>query len=148
MKSISEREYMSPEARHLLELAQMAVKMLPDAMDPEGIRCHELARAVARQLQRGFVVDGTYAHVDHSWIELPISHDGYILDVYAVGRLPQVQLLQKHLLLQKQTLLYMGGHARTDLRRRVLNAMDDHLDRVFKPRMRRLEVARSKPRPA
>ncbi|MDA4132208.1 MAG: hypothetical protein OK454_03670, partial [Thaumarchaeota archaeon] len=68
MKSISEREYMLPSARHLLELAQMAVAMLPDLIDLEGIRCHELVRALTRVLPGMHqAVDGKYAHVDHSW---------------------------------------------------------------------------------
>jgi hypothetical protein len=138
VKSISEREYMSKDAQ------QMAVALLPDSIDPEGIRCHELARAVQRELYGRFIiqaVDGKYANVDHSWCYLSIA-SGYVLDVYAVGRLPQVQLIQMHPLLKKQTELFEVGQNRTDIRRKVLEAMDEHLRRVFKPRMTRLENKR------
>lgn len=82
------------------------------------LRCHELTRAVKRFLQHGDVpyhppnitlFDGKYSVVDHSWLELLLQKGDpgkagtddpgfagtslYILDVYAVGQLPQVQLL-------------------------------------------------------
>jgi len=70
------------------------------------LRCHELTRAVKRFLQHGDVpyrppnitlFDGKYSVVDHSWLELLLQKGEfsslYILDVYAVGQLPQVQLL-------------------------------------------------------
>lgn len=131
---------MLPTARHLLELAQMAVAFLPDSIDPETIRCHELARALTQQLPGMHrLVDGRYGQVDHSWIELPLGGAGYILDVYAVGRLPQVQLLQKHPFLEAVTALYKPGSPRNDIRRNVVEAMNEHLNRTFRPRMKRLE---------
>lgn len=70
------------------------------------LRCHELTRAIKRFLQNGDVpyhppnitlFDGKYSVVDHSWLELLLQRGEfsslYILDVYAVGQLPQVQLL-------------------------------------------------------
>ena len=90
----------------------------PYSLGPDReLRCHELTRAVERfiplAVKRGQVLmpkgvpyhplnvtlyDGKYSIVDHSWLEiLAESPEGlcslYILDVYTVGQLPQVQLL-------------------------------------------------------
>lgn len=67
------------------------------------IRCHELARAVGRVLSLEFI-DGSYGFVDHTWLwTTPFPKEateealalGFpnILDVYAVGQLPQVRLV-------------------------------------------------------
>jgi hypothetical protein len=130
VKSISETEYMVPGAQELLERAAEMVRHLPDEVDPAGVRCHELARAVATCLIRRDpaweqyikVIDGTYDHVDHSWIYL-LWGSGYVLDVYTVGRLPQVQLVQSHSLLQGTRALYKAGSPRQDIRSEVVEAM-------------------------
>jgi hypothetical protein len=68
-------------------------------MDRAGreLRCHELSRAVGLHLlAQGFsphVVDSSLGGIDHSWIVLSGESNQVILDVYAPGRLPQVQLL-------------------------------------------------------
>ena len=73
------------------------------------IRCHELARAVraaiihddrtrervAAEELSVLVIDGTYLEqYAHTWLGLvqQAKHAAAILDVYAVGQLPQVQL--------------------------------------------------------
>ena len=66
------------------------------------IRCHELARAVGELLDLQ-VQDGFYGFVEHSWLwtgpvdikKTPTVRLGFphILDVYSVGRLPQVTLV-------------------------------------------------------
>lgn len=63
------------------------------AYDPTGdwVRCHELARAISPLLLTKWeVVDGKYGPCEHSWL---MNDRGVILDVYAVARLPQVQLI-------------------------------------------------------
>lgn len=71
----------------LLDAAQLIVRDIPD--DPKwNLRCHEVARVVGKLLHLQ-VVDGKYGAIEHSWCVTPDLH---ILDVYAVGRMPQVQL--------------------------------------------------------
>lgn len=88
-----------------LSLARVA--KVPSHLDESGreIRCHELARAVARELLRRAslgtpsirVVDGRLGVIAHSWLELTAaSKDQTIMDVYTPGRVPQVQLIDKH----------------------------------------------------
>lgn len=62
--------------------------------EQEGLRCHELARAVAHALGEGDVevVDGYYGYVNHSWLRFK-AQPTHLLDVYAVGRMPMVQLV-------------------------------------------------------
>ena len=72
------------------------------------VRCHELARAVGRMFGL-MVIDGKYGAVDHSWL-MPGPH---ILDVYAVGRLPQVQLVSIETLLPHG--MYRIGPTREDI---------------------------------
>lgn len=81
------------EAMKLLHRAESMVAAIPDE---EGLRCHEVARAVGRSLGLK-VVDGKYGPVDHSWIliERPMRRP-FILDPYAVGRLPVVQLVDNY----------------------------------------------------
>lgn len=89
------------------ELALALVARVPNHLDERGreIRCHELARAVARELLRRAglgtpgirVVDGRLGAIEHSWLELTSAlKDQAILDVYTPGRVPQVQLIDKH----------------------------------------------------
>lgn len=98
-----------PEEVALFKAVSWVVDAIPDDYRPHGelVRCHELARAVhdwySRRPHNGEerplilgVVDGQYGvpgsiWVEHSWIETGFGHN--ILDVYAVGKLPPVQLL-------------------------------------------------------
>jgi hypothetical protein len=92
-----------------LQLLEKATKLVAAVSDDtayvaagELIRCHELARAVGDVLHLP-VVDGKFGSVEHSWLltTLPNSAKrtaGFvprpsILDVYSVGRLPMVQLV-------------------------------------------------------
>jgi len=99
MISYAQTDLFSAEELRLFRRAEGLVAALPFATleTPLGVvRCHELARAVAVDLNRVardgvlHVRDGKFGQVDHSWIELPTRN---ILDVYAVGSLPQVQLV-------------------------------------------------------
>lgn len=103
MRSYSARCVFAPPLLDLLAVATEFVARVEEAAGAE-LRCHELARAVARflRLPRACVQDGYYGFVEHSWIWVPGPPDDpltrragwpHILDVYAVGRLPQVQLV-------------------------------------------------------
>lgn len=109
MKSYSAIEIFSERELALLERATRMVAALPEhhgrvTMPPTGIiRCHELARAVGRLLDLPYQ-DGHYGFVEHTWLwtapfdrqripDLVTYRVPNILDVYAVGKLPQVQLV-------------------------------------------------------
>jgi len=114
MKSYSARRIFTPYALRVLERAERIVAAIPDADNPTKLRCHEVARVVFLLLQQtspdlGFgdqarVIDGCYFgmphRVEHGWIEFEDTdatsphNSRMILDTFAVGRLPQVQLLR------------------------------------------------------
>jgi hypothetical protein len=118
MRSYSETNVFIPEHLALFKEIQALVASFPDT-DADGrlLRCHEVARAVALTFDLT-VIDGVYGCVEHSWcliprpqnpemVHLPLKGDvGYlksraalgthypvIIDPYAVGRLPQVQMV-------------------------------------------------------
>jgi hypothetical protein len=111
MKGYSERCVFLPSVIRLHTFLSKVLEHFdssPYGLGPDReLRCHELTRAVKRFMVHGDVpyhppnvtlYDGKYSIVDHSWLEiLAKSPEGlcslYILDVYAVGQLPQVQLL-------------------------------------------------------
>jgi hypothetical protein len=89
---------------------------------PGYFRCHEVVRFVYRYMKKHDtslgrlmrtmrVVDGVFAGVEHSWIELAPD---IILDVYAVARVPMVQLIDAaaYTLLPR---LFKEGPYRTDI---------------------------------
>lgn len=85
--------------RTMMALAETVVEKLPDE---DGLRCHEVARVVYGVLVAKYptetgleLIDGRYRFVDHSWLLVPgdTRHRRFILDPYAVGRLPMVQLV-------------------------------------------------------
>lgn len=102
MKSYSEEEIFNEKAIKALKTAQGVVERLSD-----GLRCHEVARIVRAVLRRdghvAWIVDGHYGPVEHSWLlvsgrkEDDHDHAYVILDPYAVGRLPIVQLVSPSL---------------------------------------------------
>lgn len=94
-------------------------------------RCHELAHALVRHLKECrqdllgdfldaiAVVDGRFGSVEHSWIAYlrrdPQARSLRILDPYAVGRLPQVQLLDTSYGVRSLAECYKPSHLpRTD----------------------------------
>lgn len=101
-----------------LSLLGRATRMVARVAEPAGerLRCHELARAVAQLLQLR-VIDGKFGPVDHSWIVFPRKRHTMlhaILDVYAVGRLPMVQLVDGGVLSGNGE-LYKPGPRRADV---------------------------------
>ena len=87
--------------------ATALVESIAEPENDDDIRCHELTRAVARVLNipPTSVQDGWYGMVCHSWIWLDYGHQGCLLDCYAVGQLPMVQLVR----IDRQTGHYSGG---------------------------------------
>ncbi len=97
MKTYSEHEVFAHEDLLLFHEATRIVEVMP-RLDRKGeyVRCHELARVVAKRLHAQMttpirVVDGVYeTGAQHSWCVTPRGH---ILDVYTVARIPPVQLV-------------------------------------------------------
>lgn len=95
------------------------------------IRCHEVVRIAHKLLlphRQLVIVDGKFggpsqARVDHSWLEFYTEHrEGFkklcVLDVYCVGRLPMVQLLDSTG--ADQYTLYHPGPTRRDIDERFV----------------------------
>lgn len=112
------------------------VEIVPDM--PQ-LRCHELARAVGRILGLEHE-DGVYGFVDHTWLwtaaldrESPLVREtriGFpnILDVYSVGQLPMVRLVEcGHASLPHMGWSYRPRRPRKD----VDDAMVDRLVRIM-----------------
>src|ERR1041384_8451823 len=64
--------------------------MLPDY---EELRCHELVHALAQVFPSLMPVDGKHGMVEHSWLWCRTWDGQHVLDPYAVGQVPQVQLV-------------------------------------------------------
>lgn len=155
MKSYSERVIFTPLQVELwVRAAELVSDVDVDSLplteeykdkhgNPE-LRCHELARAVLLRLclettgpgltmdwsDRFEAVDGAYGTLDHTWLELDQVKTGertgrVILDVYAVGRLPQVQLLDVLSFGPKNGLQYRRGTPRKDISHRVVKCLLD-----------------------
>jgi hypothetical protein len=104
-----------PEAMVAFEEVQRFVARLPD-QDAEGrpVRCHEVARAakvVLGSTGRFEPVDGHWGPYEHSWL-VSRTHRR-IIDPYAIGRLPIVQLVNPYLLCGAD---YEIGSVRKDIR--------------------------------
>ena len=117
MRSFFERDVLALNSRILDAWSEACaiVAQMPH-LDPLGreVRCHELARAVHHRLcvtqgplstDLWRVQDGRFLKiVEHSWLEMvnpPSSAERLILDVYAVGAHPQVQVVYQSTLLSR-----------------------------------------------
>lgn len=120
----------SRRALDILRITEDLVGRIGDCWGNE-LRCHELARAVQGGLReaghpRARVVDGRMGSIDHSWILLPGyelqagSDRAPILDVYAPGRLPQVQLVDASWVISAE---YVAGSERLDVRRDIVRVI-------------------------
>jgi hypothetical protein len=153
MHSYSERVRFTKREGKILSSASLAVALLPTDLDPSGeeLRCHELARAIGELLNLR-VVDGMYGLVDHSWCVITAAPEAgsdasswdKILDVYAIGRCPQVQLIDTYPNCQhvfnpdrpESCRLYRPMPLEhITIRENVLGLMHVFLDRHFKPRI-------------
>ena len=96
MKGITEHQIFGPKELLAFAEAQRIVAALPEE-DTSGelLRCHEIARVVGRLLNLK-VIDGRYEYgCEHSWCVITeVKYRGFtILDPYAIGRIPPVQLV-------------------------------------------------------
>ncbi len=103
MRGYSEVEVFPPGLRTLWVRASSMVDRVPQHYATE-VRCHELARAVAIlcDLPDACVQDGYYGFCEHTWLwtreppAQPLTKRvgwPHILDVYSVGQLPMVRLV-------------------------------------------------------
>lgn len=121
---------------HALALAERVVEVLPE---DSRLRCHEVARIVREVVGFGAVEDGTYGQgphalpVEHSWVVLRrLGRNRHILDPYAVGQLPPVQVVEVGFPLDDP---YVAGKPRSDVRedlvREGLRAVRERLPRYY-----------------
>lgn len=123
MIGYAERHHLSPVLVAVYRRACTLVERVSHtARDGSEVRCHELARAVAHRLAVGGsaaeVVDGSLWCVEHTWILLQGQGERALLDVYAPGRVPQVQLLHDHPVVSRG---YERGPERRDVRQVVVD---------------------------
>lgn len=102
-------------------------RVVADASETEGVlelRCHEIARVVAFILTGSHddVVDGTYGIHEHSWLEWRHEGERFILDCYAIGRLPMVQAIDAASVLPESR-LYEHREPRQDTRHKQIDAI-------------------------
>jgi hypothetical protein len=139
MKSYSEREIFTFHELLLFHQANCyidAVRKIVD--DSVEIRCHELARAVGLLLNLPYQ-DGYYGFVDHTWLwtaPLPTTIIGRInfpniLDVYSVGSLPMVRLVDaRHTSLPHVGWAYRPDKERTDINMQLVHVLVNRMRAV------------------
>jgi hypothetical protein len=138
MKSYSASgEIFTKEEMKLIDYTNKIVKVIPNTINGELVRCHEVARIVASILDL-WVADGFYGFVDHSWCwvkEPPkefigMSNMPHILDPYCIGSLPQVRLLAGGSTSLPHTgTSYRMGPYRTDINQKFV---DKIVNRIIK----------------
>jgi hypothetical protein len=114
----AERVCFEPSHIKLLARVEAYVARVSPSWGNE-LRCHELARAVQLVVHdrehKLLVVDGKCGPIEHSWL---LVAGRVILDPYAPGRLPAVQLVD----LVVGT-AYRPGVPRSDIRQPVINQL-------------------------
>lgn len=119
MITYAERKCFQQSHLRLLALVEAYVECVAPTWGNE-LRCHELARAVHLAVYADEykldVVDGHCGPVEHSWLR---CSNGVILDVYAPGRLPAVQLVDP--LIGVGT--YRPGKLRRDVRQEIVDRL-------------------------
>lgn len=129
-QSYAEREVLDRAFLPIFRLADYLVGGVSGLRGDE-VRCHELARAVVSLLARRgtvgvdlIVVDGMLGPVEHSWIELSSARGVAILDTYAPGRVPQVQLIASDLAISSS---YVRGAARLDIDAALVESLAEEM---------------------
>jgi hypothetical protein len=130
VKSYSEREIFNVnEVRYFKEAVRLVGKI--DERDfTDEPRCHEVARAVGQILELPYQ-DGHYLFAQHTWLwvgtlDLDRAETGYypvILDVYAVGSMPQVQLGDTFPPLKRVGAVYKPGPERNDIKQDIIDKL-------------------------
>lgn len=105
MNGYSAKKVFDEPEQMLLKGVSDLIQALPD---DDSLRCHELARAVGKFFKLE-VIDGHYGLVEHSWCMTP---DRKFLDCYAIGSLPQVQIVSPHV---PGISTYKRGSPRSDI---------------------------------
>lgn len=116
MIGYAERSVFDPDLLRFYRRAVDLVASVEGPQDIDALRCHELTRAINPMLGLGLafdVVDGKYGSVDHTW--LVYAQGRGILDVYAIGRVPMVQVVETTALLPERS-YYRPGPTRKDIR--------------------------------
>jgi hypothetical protein len=102
----------------LLRRVEACVARVSDVWGNE-LRCHELARAVHLVVYEDEhmldVIDGHCGPVEHSWLR---CSDGVIIDAYAPGRLPAVQIVDPIVAAH-----YRQGKRRDDVREPIIRRL-------------------------
>lgn len=118
MITYAERVCFREPHRRLLTRVEAYIAHVSDAWGNE-LRCHELTRAVHLVVysceHKLDVVDGKCGPIEHSWLRLS---DGVILDPYAPGRMPAVQIVDPIM-----ASAYRPGSPRSDIRQSVIDRL-------------------------
>lgn len=116
MITYAERACFRQAHLRLFRRVEDSVSRVSDSWGNE-LRCHELARAIYRVVgdRTIVVVDGHCGAVEHSWLVLS---DGAIVDPYAPGRLPAVQIVDPIV-----ASAYRPGSRRADIRRAIVDKL-------------------------
>ncbi|MEE8368272.1 MAG: hypothetical protein V3S30_08135 [Thermoanaerobaculia bacterium] len=130
MNSYSERKIFDPNDVRLFRVAEKLVGKIDKRAFDDELRCHEITRAVGQILKLPHQ-DGQYLFAAHSWLwirpiepnQTAVGKYPRILDVYAVGSLPQVQLLDTLVLLQRVGIVYKPGEERTDIKQHIVDEL-------------------------
>ena len=130
MITYSEREIFCSNDVRLLKVAEKLIGKINERNFDGELRCHELARAVGQVLELPHQ-DGEYLFSQHTWLWVgPVQPNRAkagqypsILDVYAVGSLPQVQLFDTFPLLGRVGTVYKPGPERTDIKQGVVDEL-------------------------
>lgn len=127
MKGYTSNEAIPARAQAILKTVARAVELLPERPT---LRCHELTRAVAVWLhtlgEHTKAIDGHFQIVEHSWLYMPDYR--CVLDVYAIGRLPLVQLVSAEVVLGVLINSYKGGAEREDIDKQMVARLVIELD--------------------
>jgi hypothetical protein len=129
MISYSEREIFGEREQELLWRATDLVKRVQ--VEP---RCHELARAVGQVLKLPHQ-DGYYGFVEHTWLWTEEREEYHpwslpnLLDVYSVGSLPQVRLVDMKHTGPGHVQIYRIGTPRDDISTHAVALLVAHMER-------------------
>lgn len=118
MITYAERACFRAAHLRLFSRVEQCVARVSDTWGNE-LRCHELARAVQIVVRddecRPEVIDGHCGTVEHSWLR---CSDGAIVDAYAPGRLPAVQIVDPLV-----AAAYRPGPRRRDVRQAIVGRL-------------------------
>lgn len=127
MRSYSERRIFTARELDCYRRAVQLVDRIDETVFEGELRCHEVARAVGKILELPHE-DGRYIYADHTWLRVTCTVSNAILDVYAVGAMPPVQLLDAFPPLRRNG-LYLRKEERTDIRQDIIDTLLQQMTR-------------------